>query len=285
MMLAYLEPFAKLWGCGRRNSRHHVQHRDRPLVALDNHGAPQSNFRLAAGVRLRHVCRTTHLRHTFAAFALLGCHRPLWHHARYQWSGGPIERQERKRDSRRTTHVLSLGWPHLQAQVILVTGRSDPRPAATGKVVEAPEQLATAFGGQRVVGGIAVMLGRIVAPGHIRNTLPQTSISIGELDGGSSQRLVRLQEAFTRAGVTARIVPDIVSERSPCLTTHRRKPLVIYATSWMATLRVRNGDRYNGAVCKGRRHRGPASRLSVCRSPAAGMQDSRGNSVPGRRKR
>jgi hypothetical protein len=54
----------------------------------------------------------------------------------------------------------------------------------------------------------AVMLGSVIAPGHIRNTLPQTSISIGELNGGESERVVSLQNAFERGGVTARISTD-----------------------------------------------------------------------------
>jgi hypothetical protein len=57
------------------------------------------------------------------------------------------------------------------------------------------------------------MLGTTVAPGHIRNTLPGTSITFGELDSDRSERLDRLQQAFERAGVTARISPDIISAR------------------------------------------------------------------------
>jgi 2-dehydropantoate 2-reductase len=79
--------------------------------------------------------------------------------------------------------------------------------------LEAPDQLAAAFGKQRVVGGLAVMFGSVVAPGHIRNTLAHTWVSIGELDGRSTERVVRLQRAFERAGVTARIAPDILSAR------------------------------------------------------------------------
>lgn len=71
--------------------------------------------------------------------------------------------------------------------------------------IEALDQLATAFGKSHVVGGLAVMLGSAVAPGHIRNTLPQTSISVGELDGRESERVVRLCNAFERGGVRAKI--------------------------------------------------------------------------------
>ncbi len=79
--------------------------------------------------------------------------------------------------------------------------------------VEAPDQLAAAYGKGRVAAGIAIMLGRSVEPGHIRNSLPHTSISIGELDVRGSERMVGLQVAFERAGVHAVISPDIVSAR------------------------------------------------------------------------
>src|SRR5262245_45815191 len=77
--------------------------------------------------------------------------------------------------------------------------------------VEAPDELATALGKERVVPGLAVMLGSMLAPGHIRNTLQKTYITIGELDGSSSERVVRLQKACESARVTANISTDILS--------------------------------------------------------------------------
>jgi 2-dehydropantoate 2-reductase len=79
--------------------------------------------------------------------------------------------------------------------------------------IEVPDQVAAAFGTNRVVDGIALMLGTSVAPAHIRNTLPRTSIALGELDSSHSERLNRLQQAFEHAGVAARISPDIISSR------------------------------------------------------------------------
>ncbi len=79
--------------------------------------------------------------------------------------------------------------------------------------VEAPDQLAAAFGKPRVVGGLAVMLGWVVTPGHIRNTMAQSSISLGELDGHQSERVLRLQQAFEQGGVIAKIAPDILAIR------------------------------------------------------------------------
>jgi 2-dehydropantoate 2-reductase len=79
--------------------------------------------------------------------------------------------------------------------------------------VEALDQLAAAFGKPRVAGGVAVMSGSVVAPGHIRNHIAHTSITIGELDGTTSPRMVRVQKAFEHAGVAASISPDITSAR------------------------------------------------------------------------
>ncbi len=79
--------------------------------------------------------------------------------------------------------------------------------------VEAPDQMAAAYGKERVAAGIAIMLGRPASPGHIRNTLAHTSITLGEVDGRASERMARLQEAFGRAGVRAVISSDIVSAR------------------------------------------------------------------------
>lgn len=75
--------------------------------------------------------------------------------------------------------------------------------------IEAPDQLAAAFGRDRVMGGLAVMYGSVVSPGHIRNTLPDSSISIGEFGGHRNERVAQLQNAFEHAGVKAKIVPDI----------------------------------------------------------------------------
>ncbi len=79
--------------------------------------------------------------------------------------------------------------------------------------VEAPDQLAAAFGKQHAGGGLAVMFGSVIAHGHIRNTIPHTSLTIGELDGHTSERVAQLQKAFERAGVTVTISPDILSAR------------------------------------------------------------------------
>lgn len=75
--------------------------------------------------------------------------------------------------------------------------------------VEAPDQLAEAFGQQHVVGGLCGLFGSIVAPGHIRNLMARPFITLGELDSPGSERIERLRQAFAQVGVQATIAADI----------------------------------------------------------------------------
>ena len=75
--------------------------------------------------------------------------------------------------------------------------------------VEAPEQLAAAFGAHRALGGLCGLFGSIVDPGHIRNVMPRPFITIGELDHKTSWRSEQLRQAFERAGVQVSIAADI----------------------------------------------------------------------------
>lgn len=75
--------------------------------------------------------------------------------------------------------------------------------------VEAPDQLAAAYGASRVAGGLCGLFGSLVGPGHIRNAMPQPFITIGELDGARTERIQRLAGAFERAGARTAIAPDI----------------------------------------------------------------------------
>ncbi len=75
--------------------------------------------------------------------------------------------------------------------------------------VEAPEQLAAAFGAHQVLGGLCGLYGTVVGPGHIRNGLPRPFVTIGELDHTTSRRCEQLRQAFERAGVHATIAADI----------------------------------------------------------------------------
>lgn len=75
--------------------------------------------------------------------------------------------------------------------------------------VEAPDQLAAAFGEAHAAGGLCRLFGSMVAPSHVRNVMPRPFISFGELDNQPSERLVRLRDAFERAGVQATLAEDI----------------------------------------------------------------------------
>jgi 2-dehydropantoate 2-reductase len=75
--------------------------------------------------------------------------------------------------------------------------------------VEAPEQLAAVYGQERVAGGLCGLFGWIVAPGHIRNGMPQPFISFGMLDGAANERLERLRAAYERSGVRAMTTDNI----------------------------------------------------------------------------
>lgn len=75
--------------------------------------------------------------------------------------------------------------------------------------IDAPDQLVAAFGARHATGGLCRMFGSVEEPGRFRNTMPRTFISFGELDNRPSERLDRLREAFTRAGIEATIAEDI----------------------------------------------------------------------------
>jgi len=75
--------------------------------------------------------------------------------------------------------------------------------------VEAPEQLAAAFGARSVLGGLCGLFGSVVSPGHIRNVFPRPFVTIGELDHAPSKRCDHLRMAFEHADVQASIAADI----------------------------------------------------------------------------
>jgi 2-dehydropantoate 2-reductase len=75
--------------------------------------------------------------------------------------------------------------------------------------LEAPEQLAAALGREHAGGGLCGIVSFIAGPGHIRHTGVEPFVNFGELDNSPSERLTRLRDAFTHAGVQADIPPDI----------------------------------------------------------------------------
>lgn len=75
--------------------------------------------------------------------------------------------------------------------------------------LEAPARLAVSLGVQHVLGGTCVISSAIAAPGYIRHTGLEPSVTFGELDNRPSPRAERLLQAFERAEVTAIIPEDI----------------------------------------------------------------------------
>jgi 2-dehydropantoate 2-reductase len=79
--------------------------------------------------------------------------------------------------------------------------------------VEAPAQLAPVLGPERVLGGLCRILAWVAAPGEIRHEGVEPYIGLGELAGGLSPRVERLQQAFARCrGVTAEALEDVRAE-------------------------------------------------------------------------
>jgi len=76
--------------------------------------------------------------------------------------------------------------------------------------VEAPDQLANAFGAERVLGGTCSVISMITGPGHVRHAGAHPTIKFGELDHRPSERGERLRNAFSRTeGVQVEVPEDI----------------------------------------------------------------------------
>lgn len=75
--------------------------------------------------------------------------------------------------------------------------------------VEATQQLADAFGAERVLGGFCRVLSWIESAGHIRQNGGDPFVAFGELDGHPSERVAQLKAAFDAANVTCDTPDDI----------------------------------------------------------------------------
>jgi 2-dehydropantoate 2-reductase len=76
--------------------------------------------------------------------------------------------------------------------------------------VEAPDQLANAFGTERVLGGTCSVISMIAGPGHVRHAGAQPTIKFGELNHRPSERGERLRNTFLRTeGVQVEVPEDI----------------------------------------------------------------------------
>jgi 2-dehydropantoate 2-reductase len=81
------------------------------------------------------------------------------------------------------------------------------------------------LGKDRVIGGVTYVAGALIAPGHARVSNPAAS-EFGELNGSTSERTRALSDAFSKAGLPAKSVPDIMSLEWYKLTIFLRTALV-----------------------------------------------------------
>jgi 2-dehydropantoate 2-reductase len=77
--------------------------------------------------------------------------------------------------------------------------------------VEVIEQLAEVLGPAHVLGGLANIISRIVAPGQLQHAGGPTSIVMAEIDNRNSERIDLLRAALERAGVSVSIPTNIQS--------------------------------------------------------------------------
>ena len=70
-------------------------------------------------------------------------------------------------------------------------------------------QLVDELGSANVIGGLCRIVSFVVGPGHIRHAGFTPSIIIGELDNLRTDRIIRIEELFTRAGLEITIAQDI----------------------------------------------------------------------------
>ncbi|MBM3299046.1 MAG: 2-dehydropantoate 2-reductase, partial [Deltaproteobacteria bacterium] len=75
--------------------------------------------------------------------------------------------------------------------------------------VEAPSQLARTLGPEHAFGGLCYLVTMLAGPGHVRHAGMKPHVTFGELDNRRTSRAESLLQAFTDAGVSAEIPPDI----------------------------------------------------------------------------
>ncbi len=77
--------------------------------------------------------------------------------------------------------------------------------------VEAAAQLAAALGPRPVLDGLCKIISLVEKPGHIRHVGAEPFIELGERDDTRSQRVERIAEVLSQAGITVEISPDVRS--------------------------------------------------------------------------
>lgn len=106
--------------------------------------------------------------------------------------------------------VCVKAWqvPEVADQIKSIVG-PDTVVVPLGNGVEAPSQLAASLGESQVLGGLCKIISYIVEPGHIRHAGVEPEITVGEIGGLKSDRVAKLSERFTKAGIRVVIPPDI----------------------------------------------------------------------------
>ncbi|MES2959562.1 MAG: 2-dehydropantoate 2-reductase [Pseudomonadota bacterium] len=75
--------------------------------------------------------------------------------------------------------------------------------------VDHQDRIASVVGAGSVLGGLAMVSGVIVGPGHIRYTSDMSGLRFGEADGAMSKRAMAFQDACAGAGFSADLVSDV----------------------------------------------------------------------------
>ena len=75
--------------------------------------------------------------------------------------------------------------------------------------LEAPAHLSEVLGSQHVLGGLCGLFCYVAGPGHIVHAGTDPFVKFGELDNRRSERVTKLLDIFTRAGVNADSPKDI----------------------------------------------------------------------------
>lgn len=103
----------------------------------------------------------------------------------------------------KTWHVASITTP----MKTLVGEQTTVLPFLNG--VESADEIGSVIGMSAMIGGLSKVFCLIEAPGVIRHFTPGAFVSIGELDGGGSQRTQYIAQHFIDAGVEAEVSEDI----------------------------------------------------------------------------
>ena len=75
--------------------------------------------------------------------------------------------------------------------------------------IDAPERIGKIVGIERVIGGVTWLSSAVEAPGVIRQISQFRRIIFGEMEGGSSERIESIYQAFNHTGITVEVSEDI----------------------------------------------------------------------------